>query len=127
MSFLALPILLLILWSVARMLLYRAEAAAERRRLDELQRAPQNVYRPPEAPLAPGDAPAGEPPAIDPVVARRLKGAMEGIAEALPLGAQPGWQFGPPPPAAEVEPEPDDHHVSLNAEEIARMRPPDPE
>lgn len=87
----------------------------------------QNPFTPPAAPLTAADA--AEPPAPDADLEalRRLGSAMEGLGEALPLGNQPAWTFGPPPPAAELEPAPDGHRVELAPEDLERLTPPAPD
>lgn len=89
---------------------------------------PGNPYAPPEAPDEDPEeeraSSATGSSSMDETFARRMKGAMEGLGEALPLGAQGGWTFGPPPPAATLEPEPDEHSVTLSDEDLAKMRGP---
>lgn len=121
MELIALFILVGILWTAARMWVYRAEATRP-----EPPRDPANPYSPPAAPLVEEpDASAlealGSP--VDPALSRRFKSSLEGPGEALPLGNQPGWNFGPPPPPAELEPPDDAHHVTLSEDELKRLKP----
>lgn len=116
MGLLGLLILILILWMVGRNLLYRTEVEAEREARDRA-----DPYAPPAAPLEEEPAPPRDPEGD--AFAGRVKGALEGISEALPLGAQPGWNFGPPPPPAELEPPEDEHHRSVAPDELAGREP----
>ena len=87
----------------------------------------QNPFNPPGAPLTVADAMEPSHPPADMVALRRLGSAMEGLGAVLPLGNQGAWTFGPPPPAAELEPAQDGHRVELAPDELERLAPPEAE
>lgn len=130
MGIFALAILFAIVWTLLRaaarhFLQIQDDPPREEEVLpsDTVTGDPSSPYAPPRASLLP---PVVRPPparAGDPELPNRLGHALEDLGQNLPLGAQAAWRFGPPPPAAVLEPEEDAHRVSLSAEELARLSP----